>query len=570
MNAALVALGLPALLVGIFTLRYLRSSGFDRQLLTLRPWLARLIERRFGGYRHCVVAPDEDQPLALDGQKRVAVVGGGLGGLSTAVALSERGFDVTLFEANHYLGGKVGGWKETDDTGEELLVDHGFHAFFRQYYNLNDFVARMGLSGSMEPVADYAIVERTGKAWGFAEVDTVPVLNLYGLGRAGLYRFRDILTSAARDEMGVFLEYDAEHTPALLDHVTYEDFARRAELPASLKLVFNTFARAFFSDEDRLSMGELVKSFHFYYLSHDEGLVYDYPTGDYETVFIGPIASHLEAHGAKIRTECPVEKIEPRPGGGFVVKTEREETEFDYAVLATPARVARVIAESSPRLCEAAPGLTRRLALLQAGQRYAVLRLWLDRPFRDDLPVFFATERPQVLDSVSSFHRIVPDLRQWATQNRGSVVELHCYALPDGMSDHEVEQALVDDMRQLFPEVAEATVRHRVLQVRDDFTAFHVGMSEERPETEDEELPGLYLAGDWVKLPIPCMLMEAAFTSGLYAANAIFRREGLREQAIFSVPLRGLLADLAPLRRKAAEAAPHRRSEPAVAARTRV
>lgn len=567
---ALGCLGALGVVVLLVVVRYVRASRLDRSLLTLRPWLARLIEGRFGGYRHCVVEPDLNLPEKLAGErKRAAVVGGGLGGLSTAVALAERGFDVSLFEANHYLGGKVGGWTENDETGTELLVDHGFHAFFRQYYNLNAFVARMGLSANMKPVTDYAIMESNGTTWGFADVDTVPVLNLYGLGKAGLYRFRDIFTSAARDEMGVFLEYDAEHTPALLDDVTYEEFARRAELPASLKLVFNTFARAFFSDEDRLSMGELVKSFHFYYLSHDEGLTYDYPVGDYDSAFIGPIASHLEGQGGTIHKSCPVKTVEPE-AEGFRVTTDEASEHFDYAVLATPAKVTRAIAEASPGLGEAAPALMQQLSGLQAGQRYAVVRLWLDRAFREDVPVFFATERERVLDSVSSFHRIVPELRDWAKAHDGSVMELHCYAVPDGMGDDEVEALMIEEMRKLFPEVADATVQHRVLQVRDDFTAFHVGMFAGRPETEHAELPGLCLAGDWVKLPIPCMLMEAAFTSGLYAANAILRREGLREEAVYSVPLRGLLADLAPRRRKQAEGSKPRPAKPAVAARGRV
>jgi hypothetical protein len=38
------------------------------------------------------------------------------------------------------------------------------------------------------------------------------------------------------------------------------------------------------------------------------------------------------------------------------------------------------------------------------------------------------------------------------------------------------------------------------------------------------------------------MLMEAAATSALCAANLIFNQEGLRETPAYSVPLRGLFA----------------------------
>ena len=72
-------------------------------------------------------------------------------------------------------------------------------------------------------------------------------------------------------------------------------------------------------------------------------------------------------------------------------------------------------------------------------------------------------------------------------------------------------------------------------------TAFHTGLFANRPEV-DNGVEGLYLAGDWVKLPYPAMLMEAACMSGLLSANAILRRHGLREEPVYTVPLRGLLA----------------------------
>ncbi|WP_305728816.1 NAD(P)-binding protein [Planococcus faecalis] len=39
--------------------------------------------------------------------KKIVIVGGGLGGLSSAVTLAHAGFDVELFEKNNHLGGKL-------------------------------------------------------------------------------------------------------------------------------------------------------------------------------------------------------------------------------------------------------------------------------------------------------------------------------------------------------------------------------------------------------------------------------------------------------------------------------
>lgn len=48
-------------------------------------------------------------------------------------------------------------------------------------------------------------------------------------------------------------------------------------------------------------------------------------------------------------------------------------------------------------------------------------------------------------------------------------------------------------------------------------------------------------AGDWVKMPFPCGLMERAVSSGLLAANEILYQEGLQKRPLFSVNPEGFL-----------------------------
>jgi phytoene dehydrogenase-like protein len=39
--------------------------------------------------------------------KKVAIIGGGLGGLASACVLAARGYEVVVFERNEWLGGKA-------------------------------------------------------------------------------------------------------------------------------------------------------------------------------------------------------------------------------------------------------------------------------------------------------------------------------------------------------------------------------------------------------------------------------------------------------------------------------
>ena len=56
---------------------------------------------------------------------KVSVIGGGIGGLAVAIRMAARGYSVTLFEANEYLGGKMGQIQEEGfrfDTGPSLYT----------------------------------------------------------------------------------------------------------------------------------------------------------------------------------------------------------------------------------------------------------------------------------------------------------------------------------------------------------------------------------------------------------------------------------------------------------------
>lgn len=499
--------------------------------------LARRIERRLGGYRQQANAVDGSLPRVTHGTPapRVAVIGGGLGGIGAASALAERGISVSLFERNQYLGGKIGAWTAPVGEGRQT-IEHGFHAFFRQYYNLNGFLDRLGLRRSFRPIEDYLILDAEGRALSFGDVETVPALNIVDLGRRGFFRWRDAAAKRTRTRLQAFVQFDMERTYEALDAIPFSRFCEEAALPSGLRVSFRTFARAFFSDEADLSTADVLRAFHFYYLSHDHGLMYDFPAGDYETALLAPIRAHLRAHGVALHLGSPVEGIELGETRRFRVADQ----EYDFVVMAADIPGMQAVIAGSPWLEDAHPRFVADMNALRTSHGYAVWRLWVDRDVRPGLPTFINVDRKRVLDSVTLYHRITEEARAWAEAHDGAVLELHSYALPAQITDEaEVRRVFLAELEHHFPELGGLSISAEVLQVRRDFPAFAPGQRAHRPAPV-LPIEGLLMAGDWVRLPYPMTHMEAAFTSGLVCANAIFDSLGLRPEPIFTVSPRGL------------------------------
>ena len=115
----------------------------------------------------------------LERTPRVVVVGAGIAGLAAAAGLSERGVEVDVVEAADYVGGRVGGWSDTLSDGSAVAMNRGFHAFFRQYYNLRGLLRRIdpGLS-RLTPLTDYPLVLAGGHTDSFARIPRTPPLNM--------------------------------------------------------------------------------------------------------------------------------------------------------------------------------------------------------------------------------------------------------------------------------------------------------------------------------------------------------------------------------------------------------
>lgn len=486
--------------------------------------------------RRCThpASPGLPDATALSAQPRVVVIGGGIAGLAAATGLAERGIAVEVVEKEHYLGGRVGGWTEQID-GAELACNRGFHAFFRQYYNLRELLRRVDPQLRMlTPVEDYPLIDGAGRRDTFRGLPRTPPWNalLFAL-RSPTFRLADLvrLDAAAAAPLAAVSVPEIYHQ---LDHLDADTFLKSINFPESARhLAFEVFSRSFFAEPAQLSAGELATMFHIYFLGSSEGLIFDVAAANFETSLWNPLRDYLSERGVRFRLGTEVQHLDTDGPKAYRVHTDSSDPlDADGVVVAADVRgLQHIVAGSNELGSELWRSQIRRL---RTAPPFVVHRLWLNRPVRADRPPFLGTSGHPPLDNISVLERYESQAAGWARDNNGSVVELHCYAMdPTFTTDDAIRQ-----LHKLYPETAAAGIVHQQVLRRSDCPLFTPGTYTRRPTVVTPQ-PGLALAGDGIRVDLPVALMERAATTGWLAANHLLAHWGLHGHELCTVPVRG-------------------------------
>ncbi|BBZ76592.1 dehydrogenase [Mycolicibacterium anyangense] len=480
---------------------------------------------------------------ALPSTPHVVVVGAGIAGLAAATGLAERGVSVDVLERQEYLGGRVGGWTETLDAGDpaggEVANNRGFHAFFRQYYNLRALLRRSdpGLE-RLRPVEDYPLVDGEGRRDTFRGLPKTPPWNalVFAL-RSPTFRMRDLLrlnapAAAPLAAVSVPEIYDQ------LDDLDAETFLTNINFPVAARhLAFEVFARSFFARPERLSAAELAAMFHIYFLGSSEGLVFDVAESNFNTALWDPLGEYLVEQGVVFRTGVSVESVSIGGPKRFQVRVSDGTTvEADAVVLATDPGGLQQIVAASPDLGD--QHWREQIAGLRTAPPFVVQRLWLDRPVDADRPPFLGTGGLEPVDNISVVSSYERQAAEWARVHGGSVVEVHSYSVVDPPPFEGLRERMLGRLHQLYPETARAGIVKETILFRDDCPLFFPGSFAGRP-TVETPVPNLMLAGDGIRIDLPVALMERAATTGWTAANRLLAGWGVSGHTVHTVPVQG-------------------------------
>ncbi len=484
----------------------------------------------------CVEGPREAAPGTT-----AVVVGGGIAGVAAAVVLAERGVSVTLVERERYLGGRAGAWTDRLSDGESFEMERGFHAFFRQYYNLRALLRRIDPElGLLRRLEDYPILGPNGAVQSFHGLPNRTPWNILALvARSSAIGARDLLSVNGRRALEM-LTFDIERTYGRRDGMSAAAYLDSLRFPPQgRRLLFDVFSHSFFNPEEEMSAAELLMMFHFYFTGNPEGLVFDVARSPFSTSIWMPFAKYLKELGVRIRCGEAASRVERAKVAGWRVHAADETLEADGVVLAVTVPALQDIVAGSPDLDNA--DWRQSVDALALTSPFAIWRLWLDRPTDRGRHPFVGTTGMGVIDNISLYHLFEDESRAWAEKHGGAVVELHAYAVQEGTDPEAVRADLLEGLHSLYPETRNAHILEERFFERQDCPAFAPGSHEARPGV-DTPFDGITLAGDMLKLPIPSALMERAAASGFLAANRLLARQGIRPEPIRSIAPNGILA----------------------------
>ncbi|MCS7463289.1 FAD-dependent oxidoreductase [Paenibacillus doosanensis] len=292
-------------------------------------------------------------------KKKVAVLGGGVAGMSAAHELVERGFDVAVYEMKRIPGGKARSMAvpgSGTDGRKDLPGEHGFRFFPRFYKHIVDTMERIPYGSNKKGVADNLV---EGTRLGLARIDDAPVEFVTEFPTS-ISDIRALFQSLFDNHLGLS-EEEVDHYLARVWQVMTSCNARRSEeyqnIPwwtfieadqqsANFRRVFTGMTRILVAAKAREANTATVGTIGAQIMldmvlpggSADRLL-----NGPTNEVWIQPWLEYLRQSGVDYHLNAKVERIDCRDGvitGATVTESgQTYEVQADYYIAAFPVEV---------------------------------------------------------------------------------------------------------------------------------------------------------------------------------------------------------------------------------------
>lgn len=452
--------------------------------------------------------------------KTVAILGGGIAGMSAACCLAEGGFKVRLLERRGYLGGRASSYLH---PGVNETIDNCQHALFGCCTNLLAFYQRLGVQEKIHWTTGMTMLAPDGTRSALGPVALpAPLHGLPKLLTAAAFTLGDKL-ALARAFSAMLRPIPADSTETLAAWLK-----RHGQTEGALKRFWRlVIASALNAELEEIAVPYAAKVIRELFMNSAWAGAMGMSTVPLSTLYAG-VPEYLEARGGAMELLTHVEGCTwDDAAGKWTVQTRTGTFPADYVLSALPFEGLQKLL----RVLPANAGAERLREQLAQHTHWPIcsVHLWFDRPVTDlehavllDREVHWMYNQSKLQGRPGHYvELVISATRAFAALERSAAIEL-----------------ALQELAEFFPLVRAAKLE-KVALVKEVRATFGVspGIDAARPAAADAPWPNFFLAGDWTATGWPST-MESAARSGHLAAEAVAKAAGR--------PQKWLEADLPP------------------------
>lgn len=424
--------------------------------------------------------------------KTIAIIGGGLAGLTAAAWLARAGKSVTVFEKTRAVGGRA-----LTETRGGFSFNLGPHALYAQGAAART-MRELGLvlNGRRPPLTGgYALA---GGAKHTLPAGFVSMLTTGVLGLTAKFEAMRLLSTLDR------LDAQALH------HVTVRDWLEQTVQQPQTRQLVEAFLRVstYAHDPERMSAGVAIAQLQ---LALASGVLY---LDDGWQALVEQLRQAAAQAGARFMTGARVVKLEHAGAVEAVQLAQGERVPVSAAILATsPAEAAALVEHDGA-------GNLHTLASAALPVKAACLDVALERLPEPSALFGLGFDRPFYFSVHSATARLAPA--------GGALIHVMKYLGATHPDAHAAEREL-EVVLDLLQPGWRAVLRERrylpSLTVAHALPTAQQGGLAGRPKPEDTGVRGVFIAGDWVGGE--GLLADASVASGKRAAELILQKQTL-------------------------------------------
>jgi squalene-associated FAD-dependent desaturase len=472
------------------------------------------------------------------------VIGGGLAGLSSAVALAEAGLQVRLLEKRPHLGGRATSYTLPD--GSE--VDNCQHVTLGCCTNLADFYSRVGAAGKIRFYDRLYFVDAQGRR---STMESSPLPAPMHLAPSFLLFSSLNLADKRGIANAVMAIATAGGHPTGIDGISMLDWLQRMkQTPAAIDRFWRVVLVSALDEElSRTDARYGIEVFWKGFLANKNGYRVGIPSVPLAELYEGCREAVLR-RGGEVRLRAGIREIRVRDNGfASVVMDDGTETSADACIAAVPHEA---LLSLLPKEMAEGNGALSGLPNIRNSPITGV-HLWYDRTVMTEPFLTLLDHTTQWVFNKSLLYRTAETNgtaarptsqsgESLSADAEGQYLQLVISASYDLVqkSRQEIIDICRRDLADVLPATRDAQLRKATVikEVNATFSPAP-GVDRWRP-AQVSSVKNLFLAGDWTRTGWPST-MEGAVRSGYLAAEALLAVAGQPKTFLQrDLPLEGL------------------------------